>query len=250
MISENSILLRLPAGLVPRQIVILDGIRHAAEISWLAYKRLDAALTWLVDTPTDDPNRKEVITGAYLDAWSLVDAIDRFRSLWVILPRASDTPPPGGTTFGELSQSVRDVRNVTDHLAQRIDYVVAKGSPTMGALTWVTFAQGSQERFKTCALTAGTTRKGTWELVNPAGKDIVFGPSGRTGSIHLAAGEYRANLSDLIPEMQRRIQSLEKDIETSFREQGVDNQQAGADYFLAIEGITEGPVGIRPSHEV
>lgn len=243
MISEDSPLLRLPLGLVPDQKVMFDGIRHAAEISWLAFRRLDSALTWLVDAPVDDPGRKDVITAAYLDAWSLVDAIDRFRSLWKILPRDNSAPPPGVVTFGEISQAVRDVRNVTDHLATRISYVVAKGNPTMGALTWVTFDSGSKTHFKTCMLTAGTAREGTWHAVNPAGLKVIFGPSQRTAHIHIAAGEYRANLSEVIPEMQKRLKSLEKDLEESYRRQNVEGQQAGGDFFIALAGRMDSDEG-------
>jgi len=236
MISENSALLRLPPQLVPEQVVLFDGIRHAAEISWLAYERLDTALTWLVDADEDDPQRRKVVTAAYLDAWSLVDAIDRFRSLWAIIPREDSTPPVGKPTFAQISQTVRDVRNVTDHIATRIAYIVSKGSPTMGALTWVTFESGSQSTFKTCVLTAGTARTGNWALVNPAGMVPLFGPSQRTAHIHIAAGEYRANLSELIPEMQKRIADLEEELIATFRKHGVEGQQAGADFFIALAG--------------
>lgn len=237
MLSSNSILRRLPPRLEAKQVVLFDGIRHAAEISWLAFTRLDAALTWLVDTGPDDPRRSEVTIAAYMDAWSLVDAIDRFRALWAIIPRQEADQPTAGPSFMELSQPVRNIRNVSDHLAQRIDYVAAKGSPVMGLLTWITFPQNTDKECYSCALAAGTTKKINWQLINPAGLTIQRGPSQRTGEIHLAAGEHRASLSNLLPEMQLRIQQLEEALELTVHQHGLTGQQAGGDYFVAMKGV-------------
>lgn len=236
MLSQNSILKRLPPGFEARQVVLLDGIRHAAEISWLAFTRLDAALTWLVDAAADDSYRSEVTIAAYMDAWSLVDAIDRFRALWAIVPREEAEKQNASPSFAELSQPVRNIRNVSDHLAQRIDYVAAKGSPVMGLLTWITFPQNTNAECYSCALAAGTTKKANWQLVNPAGLKIQLGPSQRTGEIYLAAGEHRAGLSHLIPEMQLRIQQLEEALELTAQKHGLAGKQAGGDYFLAMKG--------------
>lgn len=236
MISENSALLRLPAELVNRQKVLFDGLRHAAQISWVAFKRLDAALTWLVDSQPEDPNWHEVQTEAFLDAWALVDAIDRFRSLWNVHVGKNVVVPPGKTAFRDLSLDVRNVRNVTDHLDTRLDYVAAHGSPTMGAITWCTLDRNSKTRFKTCVLTAGTAKKGMWQFVNPAGLDLFTGPSGRTCEIHIAAGEHRANLSKIIPAMETRVRDLEKGLEAEFQRLGLEGKQAGADFFIALAG--------------
>jgi hypothetical protein len=236
MLSENSVLKRLPPNLEAGQLVLLDGIRHTAEISWLAFSRLDASLTWLADATPGDPRRNEVTIAAYMDAWSLVDAIDRFRGLWAIVGLQKEEKPSTGPTFAELSKPVRDIRNVSDHLAQRIDYVAAKGSPVMGLLTWITFAQNTNAECFSCALAAGTSKKANWQLVNPAGPTPQLGPSQRTGEIHLAAGEHRAGLSHLIPEMQLRIRQLEDRVEVAVHEHGMVGKQAGADYFIAMRG--------------
>jgi hypothetical protein len=62
MLSDRSILRRLPSGLNQKQLVFLDGIRHAAEITWLAYLRLEATLTWFVDNPSDKAPNTEAYT--------------------------------------------------------------------------------------------------------------------------------------------------------------------------------------------
>jgi hypothetical protein len=52
--------------------------------------------------------------------------------------------------------------------------------------------------------------------------------------IHLAAGEYRANLSATLPEMRLRVAELERGIEEQIRERGLEGKQAGADFFFAL----------------
>jgi hypothetical protein len=244
MLSENSILLRLPQGMDVKQTILFDAIRHSAEVSWLAHSRLDATLTWLVDCDENDLDRRGMINSAYLDAWALVDAIDRFRSLWTILPRPSGTNPPGVPTFSEMSQDVRKLRNITDHVAQMIDYVAAHNSPVMGAISWITYQPEDMSRFYTCVIGMGTAKKSMWEFVNPAGLDPFCGPSGRTAEIHLAAGKHRANLSRLIPEMQRRIKQLEDGLENSVRHHGLDKNQFVGDIFVKIPAVIDTSNGV------
>ena len=107
MLSENSILLRLPPGINSKQLVFLDGIRHAVEITDLAYSRLESTLTWLVMNTHDSAPEKQTYTSAFLDAWAVVDAIDRFRLLWKELPRAPVAEKdPNSKSFDEIAQPV------------------------------------------------------------------------------------------------------------------------------------------------
>ena len=233
----------LAAPFDAKETVLFDGIRHAAEICWFAFSRLDATLGWLVDTSTDDPLRSQMTTAAYMDAWSLVDAIDRFRSLWAIVPRDQPTKTPDIISFEELSAPVRRLRNVTDHLAQRIDYVAAHGNPVMGLLTWIALVPGSDDKVLSCMLAAGTMKKARWKFIHPFRRDNLIAPSGRIFDIHLAAGEHSASLSQLIPEMQIRIRQLESSLDAFVRDRGLQNQEAGADAFVVMEATlrTEPP---------
>ena len=120
MISRESILRRLSPNMDRRQALFLDGIRHTGEIAGLAHRRLTQTLTQIATTDPQDEEADLLYTAAFLDAWALVDVIDRFRTLWRLLPHASHAQPaPGAPTFAELSQSIRDLRNVADHLGSR-----------------------------------------------------------------------------------------------------------------------------------
>lgn len=248
MLSENSILKRLPNGMNQKQLVFVDGIRHAAEITWLAYTRLEATLTWLVDNNQQEVPNPDAYTAAFMDAWAMVDAIDRFRSLWKLFPGFQPIANNSSeSTFDQLSESVRKIRNVSDHLAQRAEYIAASGNPVMGLLTWVTYPHDSKNEIYTCVLAPGTKKKSKWTLVNPAGKEFIYTSASaqRTGMIHLAAGEHQANLSALLPAMQLRIRQLEASVESAIREHGIEGNQAGGDFFIALKGALGDPLVSR-----
>ncbi len=237
MLSENSILLRLPPGIDPKQMVFLDGIRHAAKIAGLAYFRLESVLTWLVLNPKESAHQsKQAYTAVFMDAWAQVDSVDRFRMLWKMLPGFPFSSQEGKSKqehFEKITQPIRDLRNITDHLAQRADYVAASGNPVLGLLTWVTYPDGAANHGYTCLLAPGTRMRSNWTLVNPAEGGYFSVPS-RTGAIHLAARDHRANLSAVIPEISSRIQELERLIEGSLKQLGLEGKQAGGDHFAAI----------------
>lgn len=245
MLSENSILRRLPPGLDQRQLVFLEGIRHCAEIVWLAYLRLERVLTSIADGHVSGPLESERYTEAFMDAWAVVDAIDRFRQLWARFPGMQFAEQPEGhISFAQASADVRGLRNVTDHLAQRADYVAASGNPVMGLLAWVTLKASEPQKFNCCLLAPGTMKKSNWRMVNPAGMELTSYATGRTGLIHLAAGEYRADLTSLIPEMKDRVNELERGLEAFLRQHGLEGQQAGTDFFIALEGCFSDPLPI------
>lgn len=236
MLSENSILRRLPSGIDPKQMVFLDGIRHAAEIAGLAYSRLEAVLTLLVSTHDESvPVNGQAYVAAFMDAWSLVDSVDRFRMLWKMLPGFPFSPEGElrQKAFEDFTRPIRNLRNVTDHLAQRAEYIAASGNPVLGLLTWVTHPDGDLDRGFTCVLAPGTRGRARWELVNPANGGYFSAPL-RTGSIHLAAGDHQADLSAVIPEIASRVHDLELIIERCLREVGQEGMQAGGDHFMAL----------------
>ncbi|MGH8554039.1 MAG: hypothetical protein ACREUD_00410 [Gammaproteobacteria bacterium] len=235
MLSENSILRRLPPGVNPKQLVFVDGIRHAAEIAALAYSRLESTLTWIVSNTHDSPPQSQAYTTAFLDAWAVVDAVDRFRLLWKMFPGITFAEPqdPSARSFDEIAQPVRNLRNVADHLAQHAEYVAASGNPVLGLLSWITFPSEESDDGFSCVLAPGTRSAIKLALVNPAGGGYFSVPR-RTGMIHLAAGEHRANLSEVLPEMRSRVEELEHGLAEQIRLLGLEGKQAGGDHFLAL----------------
>lgn len=232
IITRDSILRRLPGNLNRKQALYLDGIRHAVEIASLAYNRLQQTLTQIALADLSEDYIVSRYTAAFLDAWCLVDAIDRFRSLWSSLPNSNyRAPEPGAKSFSELAQPIRNVRNVADHLAQRADYVVAQNGSALGVLSWFTATRQDGLEGVICTIVPGTLLTGMkTTIVNPVGHQIEL----PTGLIHLSAGEYRACLSDVIPEIATRIRQLESGFEQALRDLATEPSQAGADLLLKL----------------
>lgn len=231
MIDRDSILRRLPANLDRRQVLFLDGIRHAAEIASFAHRRLQATLTQLAVGEHEGAKADNLYTSAFLDAWSLVDVIDRFRTLWKLLPYSTPAAPlPGTKSFAEITQSIRDLRNVSDHLGQRADYVVAQKGTALGVLSWFTALRPDGLEGVICTLVPGTLQSGSAHAVNPAGRMIEL----PTGLIHLAAGEHKACLSEALPEMAVRVADLEAALQRGINDLDAKPSQAGADLLVKM----------------
>lgn len=227
MISDSSILYRLPPQLDRKQALFLDGIRHAAEIADIAHSRLQAALTKIA--LQDGAMSSRIYAAAFLDAWSLVDTVDRFRLLWKLMPSADFSAPQDKQhAFEVAADHLRKLRNVADHLAQRADYVVARNGTALGSLSWFTITDVEAYQGLLCVLVPGTAQVGSHAASAPAGKAVTF-PSGH---IQLSAGEHRANLSEAFACMAERVRALERGLAKALKVHGLEGQAAGADLVI------------------
>lgn len=215
LLGRDSVLRRIPVNIVPKQALFLDGIRHAVEIMDVAYVRLRDALTQLALHPPDPQEIPELSAHVFLDAWSFVDAVDRFRMLYTQMPgiklgAAKVAIPP----LLKVTKEFRDLRNVADHLAQRADLVVSRNGAALGELTWLTGFQLQPEVIAWhCTLRPGTLRS-----VPPMQTDpIVSTLDWPTGPIQLSAGGYKGNLSEVRTHISVRIKHLEAQLEPVFQ---------------------------------
>jgi hypothetical protein len=229
MISDDSILRRLPIQIERKQLLFLDGMRHAGEIVCLAYSRLQSSLTKIAHEDDAAQSRRD-ITSAYLDVWAIVDAVDRFRLLWRLTPGREDDDPNKTRGFEEEASAIKNLRDVSDHLAQRADYIVAQNSTALGVLGWFTATIEDGSEGVICTLAPGTIQKGNHPAVNPGGRTGEF----PTCMIQLSAGEYTACLSDVLPHMGKIIKGIEESISEFLRENVLDGQQAGCDIVLKM----------------
>jgi hypothetical protein len=230
MVKQDSVLRRLPAELDPVQRLYIDGIRHCAEIAELAYPRLQRTLTEIAKQPPNGSATTARIASAFLDAWALVDVIDRFRLLWASLPGIPVKPNQTTRTFAEIAENVRALRNVADHLSQRIPYVIAHKGTALGVLSWFTMLDQQKGEGVICTLVPGTMANQHSNVVNPGSKEIEL----PTGLIQLAAGEHKACLSEILPEMARRIAILESSLEQAFASANLQKSHSGADLLVRM----------------
>ncbi len=228
LLDDNSILRQVPAALNPKQALFIDGIRHAAEIIDVAYSRLRNLLT---ENGLKEPNSSalpKISSHAFLDAWAIIDAIDRFRMLYTQMPGISfSSGKAGEITFQELAQPFRDLRNVADHLSQRADFVLSKSGSALGMLTWVTGFQVEPTEIWYCTLRPGTARD-VPELTSESFETTIDWP---TDQITLLAGGYAGNISQFLPEIKKRIKHFEGQLQKAFSEHGLLGTRTISDVY-------------------
>lgn len=86
LLGRDSSLRRIPVNVTPKQAVFLDGIRHAIEVMDVGFGRLRIGLTQTALDPPDAADLSIIGAGLFLDAWAVVDAIDRFRQFYLVGP--------------------------------------------------------------------------------------------------------------------------------------------------------------------
>jgi hypothetical protein len=155
MISQESPFKNIPRNLDRKQAFFIDGIRHAAEICDLSYKRLTAGLWDIALKPDGSPLEPSYAT-FFLDAWAFVDAADRLRCLWASQPNADNLSCEFSPEIlrQELGP-IRKVRNIADHIAQRADHVVSLNGAALGILAWVAIISETPLAAKTCIIRPG-----------------------------------------------------------------------------------------------
>lgn len=229
MLGKESPLRRLPAALDRKQALYFDGMRHAIEIADLAYLRLAATLNWLARE--EALQHDDAMTSAFADSWTFVDAEHRFYSLYRRVPGFEDLcgpPTRDAAAVKALFAVVTLMRNVADHIETRVDYVLAKRMPALGALTWFT-VDADMNGGRSCALSPGSiTGKNTLKAVNPVGRDATF--VHHTGLIHLAAGEYRVCLSDV----HDKLESVVRHLELVIGEQATGMDHSASDLLVVM----------------
>jgi hypothetical protein len=216
LLGRQSVLRRIPVNIDPKQAIFLDGIRHAVEIMDVAYSRLRDTLTQLSLTPPTSDELSNISSHVFLDAWAFVDAVDRFRMLYMQMPGIKfGAKKDGIPTLQEATQEFRNLRNVADHLAQRADFVLSRNSAALGELSWLTGVQLQPEVIAWhCTIRPGTLRSAPSMPTN----SIVSTLDWPTDSIRLSAGGYEGNLSEVRAHIAIRIKHLETQLQNVFEQ--------------------------------
>jgi hypothetical protein len=227
MIGKDSPLRLLPNGLDRKQALYLDGIRHAVEIADLAFRRLCACLAHIASHGHENGETAH----AFADAWTFVDAVDRFRTLMHMFPPRIDLEgPPTRAEFDFAARlaELRNLRNVADHIAQRVDYVLAKRMPILGALSWFA-TDADMEGGRVFMLAPGSIiGKSTMGVVNPAGRELTLLHG--TGVVTLSAGEYQLCLSEVHESLEVEVRRLE----AAIRAQTTGHDHSASDVLVTV----------------
>lgn len=228
MLSEQSILRRLPPGLAARELVALDAIRHSADIVGLADVRLRDGLTQIAQhTKASDLE----ITSCFLDAWSFVDAVDRIRSMARLIAARSSDMKAEVKSFMDVTKAVRELRNVADHLDARVDHVISSNLPAIGRLSWVTVL--STRSALVGVLQPGTVRTNKVSVQLP---EISERPVRLpTGAVQLTCGSYSCWFDDVIAAVSHLISQIEMEIDVHVQRHGLHGIEAGRNVLMVGE---------------
>lgn len=216
LLGRNSALKQIPVNIEPKQAFFLDGIRHAIEIMDVAYGRLRESLTDMALNPPASNDLPDISAHVFLDAWSFVDALVRFQTLYKKMPGmkfdASKARIPS------LDVAMREfilMRNVADHLPGRAEFVISQKGAALGELNWLTGAQLMPEVIAWhCTLRPGTLRS-----IPPLQTDpIISTLDWPTDSIRLSAGGYQGNLSVVRAHIAVRVRHLEAQLQRAFQQ--------------------------------
>ena len=216
LLGRDSVLRRIPVNVKRKQAFFLDGIRHAVEILDVTYSRLRDALTHLALNPPASDDLPDIIAHVFIDAWGFVDAVDRFRMMYTQMPDTKFGNAKGGIPpLREFTHEFRKLRNITDHLSSKADYVISRNGGAWGELNWLTGAQLQPELIAWHC----TLRPGTLQTKPPMQTDpIISTLDWPTDSIRLSAGEYEGNLSEIRKHIAVRIRHLEAQLEPVFQQ--------------------------------
>lgn len=222
MLQPDSPLRRLPRDTDPKHAFYLDGMRHAAEIASLAWERLLATLTKMADSTRREEPSDTQPASAFLDAWSVVDAVDRFRTLWKKAPFGPTEE--GDCTFWELTEELRKVRNVGDHLIGHEQQIISADTGAMGTLHWITLDRFDPPSGALCWLRPGFLPKIGVDFGDLS--QLYVDPGQRTTAVRLKAGNNTADLTDTMTHLRARVEHLESALTKLFADSPFEERAA------------------------
>jgi hypothetical protein len=138
MIADDSPFFNPPEALSREQVIHLDGLRYAAEMTALAYERLSQNLLSL---PAGVHATFRETAAAMLDAWSIVDSVNRFRDILRGVPGLSQKQPWIRLLLDGTAE-VDALRNSVQHQLGEIRKVAAEGGQLWGYLSWAEVREG------------------------------------------------------------------------------------------------------------
>jgi hypothetical protein len=238
-ILDNSPLRRPPSIFSRKQMLVLDGIRYAAEMAHIAYERLFDHLQ-AIAAGTEKSNSRSTAT-AMLDAWSIIDSAHRFRDLVENLPGLSNSP--WKRIFVDRTQDVADLRNCLQHQLGEIESLIVNGGQIWGYLSWAE-VRSSSYTGKWLMIAAGGDYVGdNFFFVGPTTPPFFNVPLGR---IRLNAFGRQVYLGRTVEELASAVASITAEIGNgALRPVGSPaHERRGADF--KAEGFVEMIVSIEP----
>jgi hypothetical protein len=177
LVTNDSPLRILPHPFSKKQVLVFDGIRYAAEMADIAHSRLKTTLFEITRTRNSGWVSCRDIAYALLDAWAVVDSVNRMRDLlaqgghgvkqdvWYELFERTTRPADG-------------LRNRLQHIEGEVIKLATKSGQLWGYLTWVV-PPGLDVNPGWYALVPGSLYAGDqYRVVSEIGRTITKGDLG------------------------------------------------------------------------
>jgi hypothetical protein len=212
LLSDSSPLRRVPQALSDKQILVLNGLAFAAEMTHLSFARLRAGLADFTGHESDEGNRAEAFIPALIDAWSIIESASRFRELLRHLPGLKRRSPRYEEFDRELA-ALEDLRSSAHHVPTDVDRLVRLNSPVWGSLSWFVLHSLEPPWGTSCTIVAGATPEAEHVLMNPVGRALeLSAPS----IVTLTAHGSSVCLSDVAARVAELAQLLDESLARRF----------------------------------
>jgi hypothetical protein len=210
-----------PEFLPRRQVLYLDAIEESFRMVTLAYRRLQASLleygrlheSRAADSESAAPDATSQLNSAILlDAWSVVDVLNRLRVMVRSMPGVKKASP-GVESFVRSLEPVEILRNAVQHLYGEVDKIADTGHPIWGSLSWAVPPAEPGGQLKAGMFLPGTLAKVKGiPIVNPVGRKIEI----PVGLIEMTAAGVTVSLSEMVYATARFADRLEHAAQAAF----------------------------------
>jgi hypothetical protein len=225
IISTESPFRRMPVDMPRRQILYFDALRLSAEMAGLAFERLEDLLRGL--SQQQEGLRANEAVRALVDAYSVIDAVHRFRDLIQVTPGLKHNS--AFQLFMRQTEHVRDLRRIVQHLNREVDRIAREAWAALGTLTWLGPSAVHDGPPTSYILQAGTFYAGQWTH-GPMIDTYSCLPEGQISDISLATAGFRVNLSAIVHRLRIMVQSLEGPLEAF----AAGKERFGSDVLLSF----------------
>lgn len=228
MVSADSSLRRIPAGLDESQARRLEAIRLTLEMLAVAEDNLVATL--LAISRASGARERGLDASALMHAWGVVDSVYRLSILLAHLPGLRKSQFPQAAVFLKAMAAIEEFR----HYVQHMDRSIARGEGLpqrpWGALTWLYSEDASGQTFRLFVLSPGGPRAQVgWTA--PRGKEISM----PIGDICLEVAGTRRSISGDLDRCRGLAQDLDRSLEAAFRASFGDGYEThGADVLVEL----------------
>jgi hypothetical protein len=205
-----------------RQELFLDGIELSIEMALIAYERLRVTITKHTTEKQNQQTESSLTTQMLLDAWSIVDSVNRLRVLIQHTPNLKKNAP-GIVSFLKGTETITTLRHFVQHLEKKANEVAKTGKPIWGSLSWIwaTLSDLEEKRVWVRTFIPGRLAKSKGHpVVNPVGKMVV--PP--VDHINLTAAETTVDLSQIIEVVKRFKSRYEKALSNTHTKQSSDEE--------------------------